>query len=76
MFGNYVDFVLLPRQSFYNQQKRFIKGLRQYGKHFFRIRKELLPNKKTVNENTGCNMFYYHTASHVCLDITDRYNWT
>ncbi|KAJ7412369.1 arginine-glutamic acid dipeptide repeat protein [Willisornis vidua] len=27
--------------------KRFIKGLRQYGKNFFRIRKELLPNKET-----------------------------
>lgn len=30
-------------------QKRFIKGLRQYGKNFFRIRKELLPNKETVS---------------------------
>lgn len=29
-------------------QKRFIKGLRQFGKNFFRIRKELLPNKETV----------------------------
>ncbi|KAF5917371.1 hypothetical protein HPG69_006965, partial [Diceros bicornis minor] len=27
--------------------KRFVKGLRQYGKNFFRIRKELLPNKET-----------------------------
>uniref|UniRef100_A0A8C8BSL0 Arginine-glutamic acid dipeptide repeats protein n=1 Tax=Oncorhynchus tshawytscha TaxID=74940 RepID=A0A8C8BSL0_ONCTS len=36
--------------------KRFIKGLRQYGKHFFRIRKELLPNKKTGELIT----FYYH----------------
>ncbi|KTF94772.1 hypothetical protein cypCar_00033991, partial [Cyprinus carpio] len=27
--------------------KRFIKGLRQYGKNFFRIRKDLLPNKET-----------------------------
>uniref|UniRef100_A0A0E9TUJ7 Uncharacterized protein n=1 Tax=Anguilla anguilla TaxID=7936 RepID=A0A0E9TUJ7_ANGAN len=32
------------------KQKRFIKGLRQYGKNFFRIRKELLPNKETVGE--------------------------
>ncbi|CDQ63242.1 unnamed protein product [Oncorhynchus mykiss] len=31
--------------------KRFIKGLRQYGKNFFRIRKELLPNKKTQEPN-------------------------
>ncbi|XP_028969741.2 arginine-glutamic acid dipeptide repeats protein isoform X2 [Esox lucius] len=36
--------------------KRFIKGLRQYGKNFFRIRKELLPNKKTGELIT----FYYH----------------
>lgn len=28
-------------------QKRFVKGLRQYGKNFFRIRKELLPHKET-----------------------------
>lgn len=31
-----------------SQQKRFIKGLRQYGKNFFRIRKDFLPSKKTV----------------------------
>lgn len=30
-------------------QKRFIKGLRQYGKNFFCIRKDFLPSKKTVN---------------------------
>lgn len=28
-------------------QKRFVKGLRQFGKNFFRIRKELLPHKET-----------------------------
>ena len=33
-----------------NLQKRFIKGLRQFGKNFFRIRKELLPNKETVRQ--------------------------
>ncbi|XP_031650659.1 arginine-glutamic acid dipeptide repeats protein-like [Oncorhynchus kisutch] len=32
-----------------DEVKRFIKGLRQYGKNFFKIRKELLPNKETVN---------------------------
>ncbi|NXD42498.1 RERE protein, partial [Copsychus sechellarum] len=32
-----------------DEVKRFIKGLRQYGKNFFRIRKELLPNKETVS---------------------------
>ena len=30
-------------------QKRFIKGLRQYGKNFFKIRKELLPHRETVS---------------------------
>ena len=33
-------------------QKRFVKGLRQYGKNFFRIRKDLLPHKDTVS---GCS---------------------
>lgn len=28
-------------------QKKFVKGLRQYGKNFFRIRKDLLPDKQT-----------------------------
>ncbi|XP_037234607.1 arginine-glutamic acid dipeptide repeats protein isoform X5 [Falco biarmicus] len=32
-----------------DEVKRFIKGLRQYGKNFFRIRKELLPNKETMS---------------------------
>ncbi|KAL6112074.1 rere [Pungitius sinensis] len=36
--------------------KRFIKGLRQYGKNFFRIRKDFLPTKKTGELIT----FYYH----------------
>ncbi|XP_072442258.1 arginine-glutamic acid dipeptide repeats protein isoform X5 [Chiloscyllium punctatum] len=39
-----------------SHQKRFIKGLRQYGKNFFRIRKELLPNKETGELVT----FYYY----------------
>ncbi|CAG0880069.1 unnamed protein product [Cyprideis torosa] len=29
------------------QLKRFVKGLRQYGKNFFKIQKELLPHKQT-----------------------------
>ncbi|XP_067659372.1 arginine-glutamic acid dipeptide repeats protein-like isoform X3 [Haliotis asinina] len=29
--------------------KRFIKGLRQYGKNFFKIRKELLPHRDTAD---------------------------
>jgi len=29
------------------EQKRFVKGLRLYGKNFFRIKKELLPHKET-----------------------------
>lgn len=35
-------------------QKRFIKGLRQYGKNFFRIRKDFLPSKKTVSACLVC----------------------
>ncbi|RWS16915.1 arginine-glutamic acid dipeptide repeats protein-like protein, partial [Dinothrombium tinctorium] len=31
------------------EQKRFVKGLRQYGKNFFKIRKELLPHKDTAD---------------------------
>lgn len=30
------------------ETKRFIKGLRQFGKNFFRISKDLLPHKATV----------------------------
>ncbi|XP_021950630.1 arginine-glutamic acid dipeptide repeats protein isoform X2 [Folsomia candida] len=30
-----------------DETKRFVKGLRQFGKNFFRIKKELLPNKET-----------------------------
>ncbi|XP_061730342.1 arginine-glutamic acid dipeptide repeats protein isoform X4 [Nerophis ophidion] len=36
--------------------KRFIRGLRQYGKNFFRIRKDFLQSKKTGELIT----FYYH----------------
>ncbi|XP_014681409.1 PREDICTED: arginine-glutamic acid dipeptide repeats protein-like [Priapulus caudatus] len=32
-----------------DEMKRFAKGLRQYGKNFFRIRKELLPDKETAD---------------------------
>ncbi|XP_041498920.1 arginine-glutamic acid dipeptide repeats protein isoform X4 [Microtus oregoni] len=39
-----------------DEVKRFVKGLRQYGKNFFRIRKELLPNKETGELIT----FYYY----------------
>ncbi|XP_069466144.1 arginine-glutamic acid dipeptide repeats protein isoform X3 [Ambystoma mexicanum] len=39
-----------------DEVKRFIKGLRQYGKNFFRIRKELLPTKDTGELIT----FYYY----------------
>ncbi|KTG05920.1 hypothetical protein cypCar_00005975 [Cyprinus carpio] len=39
-----------------DEVKRFIKGLRQYGKNFFKIRKELLPSKKTGELIT----FYYY----------------
>lgn len=45
----FFSFSLLS-SSMKNLQKRFIKGLRQFGKNFFRIRKELLPNKETVRQ--------------------------
>lgn len=32
-----------------DETKKFIKGLRQFGKNFFRIHKDLLPHKETVN---------------------------
>lgn len=31
-----------------DETKKFIKGLRQFGKNFFRIHKDLLPHKETV----------------------------
>lgn len=31
-----------------DETKRFIKGLRQFGKNFYRIHKDLLPHKQTV----------------------------
>ncbi|XP_053651276.2 arginine-glutamic acid dipeptide repeats protein isoform X2 [Cherax quadricarinatus] len=37
------------------ERKRFMKGLRQYGKNFFRIRKDLLPHKET----SDLVSFYY-----------------
>lgn len=30
------------------ETKRFVKGLRQFGKNFFRIKKDLLPHRDTV----------------------------
>lgn len=30
------------------ETKRFVKGLRQFGKNFFRIRKDLFPHRDTV----------------------------
>ncbi|KAK8378837.1 hypothetical protein O3P69_009510 [Scylla paramamosain] len=38
-----------------DDRKRFMKGLRQYGKNFFRIRKDLLPHKET----SDLVSFYY-----------------
>ena len=37
----------LERRWTEEEQKKFVKGLRQYGKNFFRIRKELLPHRDT-----------------------------
>lgn len=33
-----------------DETKKFIKGLRQFGKNFFRIHKDLLPHKETVSD--------------------------
>lgn len=39
------------------ETKRFVKGLRQFGKNFFRIRKDLLPHRDTVSQiETDRNM--------------------
>lgn len=34
-----------------DETKKFIKGLRQFGKNFFRIHTDLLPHKETVSVN-------------------------
>lgn len=39
------------------ETKRFVKGLRQFGKNFFRIRKDLLPHRDTVIRLFGTNSF-------------------
>lgn len=39
---------------FFVFQKKFVKGLRQFGKNFYKIHKELLVHKKTVSK------FYYY----------------
>nr|XP_029505280.1 arginine-glutamic acid dipeptide repeats protein-like [Oncorhynchus nerka] len=46
-----------------DEVKRFIKGLRQYGKNFFKIRKELLPNKETVSH---CSIGGFYTRPRLC----------
>jgi arginine-glutamic acid dipeptide repeat-containing protein len=44
------------------ETKRFVKGLRQFGKNFFRIRKDLLPHRDTVS-----------TRGTLGLGLSDRY---
>ena len=39
----------IDRKWIDEDQKKFIKGLRQYGKNFYRIRKEHLPHKETAD---------------------------
>lgn len=46
---------LLEKKWNEEDQKKFVKGLTQFGKNFFRIRKELLPHKDT----TQIVEFYY-----------------
>lgn len=39
---------IFQNSSSFFLQKKFVKGLRQFGKNFYKIRKELLPEKATV----------------------------
>lgn len=67
---NKVFFLLLTYYFCYLlSQKRFIKGLRQYGKNFFRIRKELLPNKETVS-TFGLYVICFFLVLLQCFDLT------
>ncbi|XP_052832900.1 arginine-glutamic acid dipeptide repeats protein-like, partial [Octopus bimaculoides] len=50
-----------------DETKRFIKGLRQYGKNFFKIRKELLPHRET-----GELVEYYYFWKKTPAGITAR----
>lgn len=47
--GEKKDFVInyICFSCFFNQ-KRFVKGFKQIGKNFYRIREEFFPNKKVV----------------------------
>ncbi|XP_074624808.1 uncharacterized protein LOC141883279 isoform X1 [Acropora palmata] len=46
----------LERKWSEDEMKKFVKGLRQYGKNFYKIKKELLPHKET-----GDLVEYYYT---------------
>uniref|UniRef100_A0A8C4QGF4 Arginine-glutamic acid dipeptide repeats n=1 Tax=Eptatretus burgeri TaxID=7764 RepID=A0A8C4QGF4_EPTBU len=46
----------LDRRWTEDETKRFVRGLRQFGKNFFRIRRELLPHKETGDLVT----YYYY----------------
>lgn len=43
------------------ETKRFVKGLRQFGKNFFRIRKDLLPHRDTVSCSLAILSFFLVT---------------
>lgn len=43
--------------GFFLFQKKFCKGLKQWSKNFFRIRKELLPHRTTVSEEFAEHFF-------------------
>ena len=51
LFCQLIINLLICFPFFFPLQKRFVKGLRQYGKNFFRIRKDLLPHKDTVRSS-------------------------
>ena len=69
------DFILFVgcysiRMKFFSLKKKFVRGLKQHGKNFFKIRKELLPYKDTVWIHLLCCFFL--TFLHVplfCLSL-------
>jgi len=44
-----VTCALLLKIDFVAMQKKFVRGLKQHGKNFFKIRRDLLYNKETVS---------------------------
>lgn len=56
------------------ETKRFVKGLRQFGKNFFRIRKDLLPHRDTVSGFIEGD-FYIHVCGNQPELVEFYYLW-